>query len=49
MISVTVIYESSHKTWNIMTLDNECLHYGTAESVDKWLDDNTTTHIEVYL
>lgn len=46
-IKVEVICDSINSTWNVMTLNRECLHYGSAESCDEWLYINKTTHVEI--
>ncbi len=44
---VTVVCDTLSHTWNVMAESGECLHYGTADSVDAWLKDNKNKYREV--
>lgn len=46
MIKVNVVYDKNCNTWNVMTIDKECLSFGSAEFAQKWLDDHADTHAE---
>ncbi len=48
MITVTVDYDTTHKSWNVMR-SGECIFYGTALQVDEWLIENKLKYIEVEL
>lgn len=41
MINVIIMYNN---TWNVMLNKETCLHYGSIESIEKWIIDNKLTH-----
>ena len=46
MIKIYVVYD---QTWNVMLspyFGGECLEYGTADHIDKWLEDNKNKYKE---
>jgi len=45
-IPVQQICDSVNSTWNIMTMDKECLMYGTIEESEQWLLDNMETYYD---
>ena len=46
-IKVQVVCDPINSTWNIVTMDKQCLSHGTAEDADAWLFDHRETHEEV--
>ena len=45
-IPVQQISDSVNSTWNIMTMNKECLMYGTIEESEQWLLDNMETYYD---
>ena len=45
-IPVQQICDSVNSTWNIMTMNKECLMYGTIEESEQWLLDNIETYYD---
>ena len=46
MKKVTVAYDTGNKTWNAMYKD-VCVFYGSADELDRWLDESTEYEEEV--
>ena len=46
MITVTVNYDTTNSTWNVMD-GLECVFYGTIWQVEQWLIDNKDKYEEV--
>ncbi len=43
---VFVICDSINSTWDIMSMDRNCIFYGTVEQVEEWLVEHSSTHEE---
>ena len=46
-ISVYSMYDSTHKTWNIMDMDNNCLFFGSIDGLEAWLVENSDRYQEI--
>lgn len=46
MIPVYLTFDVSNRTWNVMSLENECLYYGDIWQAEDWLIENKSTHEE---
>lgn len=45
-IKVEITYDSLYQTWNIMSPEKVCLHYGDIDSLEKWLFENRDEYEE---
>ena len=46
-IRVYTTYDTQFSTWNVMTLENQCLFFGSIFQMENWLDEHADQYQEV--
>ena len=46
-VKVFVTFDNPNGTWNIHTMDKNCIFYGNIDEVERWLIERIDTHFEV--
>ena len=45
-MEIYTTFDTQHGTWNAMSMDNQCLFYGSIDELESWLDDNKDRYCE---
>lgn len=45
-IEVYSTYDNNFGTWNVMSMDNQCLFYGSIEELEAWMEENEDRYHE---
>lgn len=40
-------YDTAFGTWNVMSMDNQCLFYGSIDELENWLEENKDRYQEL--
>ena len=46
--NIFCMYDMQHKTWKIMSTENECLYFGDIDGLENWLSENDGTYTEEF-